>query len=125
MPFALNLAADVDGIFDFDIPLKVKLHKWATTKLEDELYGCVPQYMFKFLESLNNRATEFQWSDKVGIMMIPKDVSDMNTDYVNLLTNYGEINPNMIIKFEDIYIKNLSRAAQDTNIIYHYPMNSL
>ena len=37
-------------------------------------------------------------------MMTPKDVSDTNTDYVNLLTNYGENNINMITKFEEAYI---------------------
>ena len=52
--------------------------------------------MFNFLELFNDRATDFQWSKKVGIMMILKDLSDVNTDYVNLLTNHGEINLNMI-----------------------------
>ena len=37
-------------------------------------------------------------------MMITKDVLDVNADYVNLLTNYGEVNLDMIIKFEETYI---------------------
>ena len=53
---------------------------------------------------INDQATKFQWSDKVGIMVIPKDSSDANKDYVNLLTNNGEINLNMITKFEETFI---------------------
>ena len=37
-------------------------------------------------------------------MMVLKDVSDTNTDYVNLLINHGEININMITNFEETYI---------------------
>ena len=48
--------------------------------------------MFNFLDSLNNEATGFQWSEKFGIMMILKDVLDENTDSIKLLTNHGEIN---------------------------------
>ena len=59
MPFALNPAAAVDGITNFDIPLNVKLHRRVTTKLYVELYYCVPQDLFNFLEFFNNRATEF------------------------------------------------------------------
>ena len=52
-------------------------------------------------------------------MMIPKDISDANTDYVNLITNHGEINLNVIEKIEEKYIGKESRAAQDTNMLYH------
>ena len=111
MPFALNPEAAVDGIIDFDILSNVKLHRRAETNLEDEVYNCVLQYLFKFLEPLNDQATEFQWSGKVGIMMILKDVLDTNTDYVNLLTSPGEINLNMLTKFEETYTRKESRAA--------------
>ena len=55
----------------------------AATKLEDKLYNCVPQDLFNLLESLNNQATQFKWSEKFDNIMIPRDVSDTNTDYVN------------------------------------------
>ena len=75
MNFKLNPEAAIDGIIDFDIPLNLKLHIIQTTKLEDKIYDCVPQDLLNFLELLDGRATKFQWSDKVGIIMIPKDVS--------------------------------------------------
>ena len=101
------------------------MHRRAETNLDDELYNCVLQDLFKFLEPLNDQATEFQWSGKVGIMMILKDILDVNTDYVNLLTSPGEINLNMLTKFEETYTRKESRAAQDTNMLYHCMMNSL
>ena len=59
IPFTLNLAAAVDGNIDFDIPLNVKFHKRETTNLEDELYNCVLQDLFNFLESFSYGATKF------------------------------------------------------------------
>ena len=61
--------------------------------------------MFNFLEPLNDRSTKFQWSGNARIMMITKDMSDANTDYVNLLPNNGEIDLNMIQKIEETYIR--------------------
>ena len=58
-------------------------------------------------------------------MMIPKDVSDANMDYVNLLPNQGEINLNMITKFEETYTGKKLGVAQDTNILYHCLINLL
>ena len=48
---------------------------------------------------------------------------DTNTDYVNLLTNNGEINLNII--FLETNTGKKSRSAQDTNILYHCLMNYL
>ena len=54
MPFALNPAAAVEGMIDFDNQPNLKLHIREKTKLKDKLYNCVPHDMFNFLESLNN-----------------------------------------------------------------------
>ena len=81
--------------------------------------------MFNLLELLNDQVTEFQWSNKVVIMMILKDVLDANTDYLNLLTNHGEINLNKITKFEETYVRKESRAAHDATMLYHCLMNSV
>ena len=51
-------------------------------------------------------------------MMIPKDVSVSNMDYVNLLPNNGGVNLNMIIYFEETYIRKEWMAKQDTNVLY-------
>ena len=51
--------------------------------------------------------------------MILKDVLDANTDNINLLTNHGEVNIDMITKSEETYIGKESRAAKDSNMLYH------
>ena len=98
---------------DREIPLNIKFHRRATTELEEEIYNCVLHDMFNLFGSLMYQATEFQWSDNVGIMMIPKDVSNTNTDYVNLLTNHGEIYLNMIKKLK----RNISEINQEQHKI--------
>ena len=79
IPFSLNLSTAIDGIIDIDVPLNIKLHRRATNKIKYKLYDFVPPNLFKFIESLNYRATELQCSNNVGIMMIPKNVLDANT----------------------------------------------
>ena len=75
--------------------------------------------MFNLLELLNDQETKLQWSDVVGIMMISKDISYVNTDYIKLLRNHGDVKLDGIRKLEDTYIGTESKAAQDTNILYH------
>ena len=57
--------------------------------------------------------------------MIPKDVSDAKMDYVNLLTNHGKVDLDIITKFDKTYIRKELRAAQDTSLLYHCLMNPL
>ena len=59
------------------------------------------------------------------IMMILKDILDADTDYVNLLTNHDEVNLDMIKIIEQTYIRTETRAANDTNILYHCLINFL
>ena len=45
-------------------------------------------------------------------MMIPKDILDANMDYVNLLTNHGIMNLNMIKKLREIYRKRIESSTR-------------
>ena len=56
--------------------------------------------------------------------MIP-DHTILPTKYTNLLTNYGELDLEDVLKFEKSYINSPTRAAQDTNILYHCLIGSL
>ena len=57
--------------------------------------------------------------------MIPKDVSNVNADYVIIVIDHGEINLNTIKKFEETFMGKELRIAQKTNMVYHCLMNSL
>ena len=126
IPFALNPAQAITGIIDFTVDSNVKLHKRATSKLSEDLFDCVPEDLNQFLKTLSDRASKYSWNDNVvGIMMIPEDPSDPNTDYKNLLTNHGEITLEQIRRFEASYIMTSMQAAQDTSMLYLCLMSSL
>ena len=60
----------------------------------------------------------------MGIMQIPDDPITP-TKYTNLLTNHGELDIEDVLKFEESYINTPTRAAQDTNMLYHCLIGSL
>ena len=104
---------------------KVKLHRKGTSRLKNEPFNCVPEYLHQFLKTLAHRATEFQWNDDaVGKLQILDDPITP-TKYTNLLTNHGELYLEDVLKFEELYINTLTCAAQDTNMLYHCMIGSL
>ena len=44
--------------------------KYATEKLEEELYDCNPDGFFQFMKSIKETAEKFGWSDSDGILSI-------------------------------------------------------
>ena len=50
--------------------------------------------------------------------MIP-DQPILPTKYTNLLTNHIELDLEDVLRFEKSYINSPTRAAQDTNMLYH------
>ena len=126
VPFALNPAQATVGVIDFTRESNVKLHKRATSRLSEDLFDCVPEDLNHFLKLLGDRSSEFSWNDPiVGIMMIPENPADYDTTYTNLLTNHGQISLQRIRTFEESYINTPTRAAQDTDMLYHCLMSSL
>ena len=125
IPFALNPAHAVQGVINFSRSDHVKLRKKCTSRLNDDPFDCVPKDLNQFLKTLADRATKFQWNnDTVRIMQIPGDPIK-TTKYTKILTNHGELNLEDILKFEESYINTLTRAAQDTNMLYHFLIGSL
>ena len=104
--------------------MNVKLHRRAKIKLEDEVYVFVPHDLLNFLEALNDQSTELQWFDDDVNMMIQIEILNANTDFVNLLTNNGEVILDVITKFEETYIRTESRPSKNTNVLYNCLMNS-
>ena len=119
VPFELNPAHAVQGVINFAKWDNVKLHRKGTSRLNDDPFDCVPGYLHQFLKTLTDRSTEFQWNyDAVGIMQI-LDHPITPTKYTNLLTNHGELGLEDVLIFEESYINTPTRAAQDTNMLYH------
>jgi hypothetical protein len=102
--FALTPAVAVQGVIDYNSTKGQKLYGSATYKLDEELYDCKPDGLYQFLQSLNNPAQEYGWNDEVGgILQIPEDPQDINSD-TNYLTinNYGMMSLRQIHDFKEI-----------------------
>ena len=97
----------------------------ATHKLSEDQSNCVPEDLTQFLDDLEDRASQFGWSNYDGIFEIPIESADPMADTDNLIQNYGIVSLERVRAFEELYIDQAVRPAQDTNILYHCIMNSL
>jgi hypothetical protein len=124
--FALTPAVAVIGVINYNTSEGRKLYASATAKLAEEQYDCKPDGLYQFLQSLSNRAREFGWDDEIGgILQIPEDPMNPNSDTNNLIDNYGRISLAEIRAFEELYIDQPIRPAQDNWMMYQSLMNSI
>jgi hypothetical protein len=124
--FALTPAVAVLGVIDFTTNVGRKLYESATHKVAEELYDCKPDGLYQFLQSVSNRARAFGWDDPIGgILQIPVDPNDPNSDTDNLIDNYGRIALAEIRAFEETYIDTQVRPAQDAWMLYQCLMTSI
>ena len=115
----------MQGVINFAKADNVKLHKKGTSRLSEDSFDWVPEDVHQFLKTLLDRATEYQWNnDVLGILVIP-DQRILPMKYTNLLTNQGELDLEDVLRFEKSYINSPTRAAQDTNMLYHCLIGSL
>ena len=123
--FALTPATAVNGIIDYSTAAGRKLYSTATAKVEEDLFDCTADDLYGFLRAVKDRAREFGWDQTgVGILSIPDD--PMNpTSFKSLLEQHGEITLQEIYEFEESYIDQPSRSAQDTAQLYRCLMASL
>ena len=127
--FALTPASSVQGIIDFNTKIGAQIYAIGTKSLDpQELYDCMPEYMYPFLKMLSERANKMGWNDSTyGIVHIPKQGQVYAVDPAKdcLLTNYGEISMDRIVNFEKSYINKSTRAAQDGYMMFRCIWNSL
>jgi hypothetical protein len=124
--FALSPALAIQGVINYETSEGRKLFSSSTHKLDEELYDCKPDGLYQFLQSLNNRAQEFGWNDDVGGMLhIPIDPTDINSETNYLIDNYGMISLEEIRNFEITYISQTVRPAQDSYMMFKCLMNSV
>ena len=79
-----------------------------------------------FLDALAERAIEIGWENPgVGITDVLLDPTNQNSDYINILTNHGELTLEQIQAFEATCIHLPTRAAQDTHALQRHICNSV
>ena len=119
--FSLTPATSIGGIIDYRTSRGRKLYASAAAKLEEEPFDCVAEdlYLFlKALKALKDRAREFGWDEPgVGILSIPDDPIHQ-TEFKSLIYQHGEIELERIRVFEESYIEQAIRPAQDTTQLY-------
>jgi hypothetical protein len=110
----LTPASAIPGVIDF------------TTSDEDP-YDCQPDGLYRFLAILNTRVQEFGWNDPInGILQIPEDANDINSpDTMYMVNNYGQIPLSMIREFEEKYVDQRVRPAQDAFMLFKCLMNNI
>ena len=120
--FHLNPAGAMNGILDYS-DREVKRHYRSATRSvlpSDELFDCEAENMLSFLEAINTHAKEYKWDDEIGgVLHIPEDHTDPNSDTAYLSQAYGRINLEIIKRFEKTYLGKECRAAQDSYMIDH------
>ena len=125
--FFLTPASAMVGILDFtEVECRKYYHK-ATKKLDsEELFDCSPENMHHFLKLLDFRAKEHGWADYInGILWIPEDANDPNSELRYLPDEYGRVSLEQITEFERSYLGTESRVAQDAHMLFTCLMNSL
>lgn len=125
--FHLNPADAMVGVLDFTKSKSRKFYQNAIKKLDpDELFDCTPGNMYHFLKLLDHRAEEFGWSNEIsGILWIPEDINDQNSDLRYIPTEYGRVTINQIAAFEKSYLGTARREAQDNYMLFKCLMASL
>ena len=124
--FALTPYQAINGIVDYSTTEGRKYYEKATAKLIDDGFDCQADNLRAFIKDLERRAEAFGWTaPHTGILNIPIDANDPNSPVKNLLKFYGEISWDQIYEYDDTYVHNNTRAAQDSRMLYECIMNSL
>jgi hypothetical protein len=124
--FALSPGVAIQDTVKFETTEGRKLYGHATYTLDKELYDCKPDGLYQFLQSLSNRSQEFRWDNEIGgIINIPLDPHDVQSETKYLIDNYGMISLTEIKRFEESYIHKDIPPAQDAYMMYKCPMNSI
>jgi len=124
--FALYPAQAFPGPLNLAKGPQRKVFEGGSAALSTELFHCEPDGLFGFLKNLEDRAIEYGWSEDVlGILSIPQDVGNPDTEYTNLLTHYGEIPLERIAQHDATYIGGNNRPSQDSVMLYKCLMSSI
>ena len=124
--FALTPAVAIQGVIDYSTSEGRKIYSTATAKLDEELYDCTPKELHQFLQPVQLWAKNFRWDGQVGgILQIPMDPMDPMTDTKDFMRNYGQISLEEISAFDQTYLHQHIRPAQDATLLFSSLMNSI
>ena len=123
--FSLNLAISNQGILNYTKTEGRNVYETDTRALSTVGYDCDPNGLYQELETLSERAHIFWWINPGGIMWTPESLVTAPTTRRNIIEEFGIINYATILPWDQSYIHQPTRAAQDTNHLYQCLINSL
>ena len=103
-------------VLDWSIPADTKLYYKAIATLDNKFDGTLEKFI-AFLASVTSQARQFRWN---MILAIPVD-----TNTRELLTDYGRINMDNISNHTTTYTGMQTREAHNSEMLYHFLMNSV
>ena len=76
---------------------------------------------------MENHSCKFGWTNEnQGIFWVPSNIQNPNAgNFTNLLTNYGEVELDHLREWEETYLNNPAREAQDSVQAYYALRSSL
>ncbi len=128
-PFALYPGDANQAILDYSQTTDSKYFGRATKPVNyDTLFDATPENLYGFIKDVESHSQKFGWTTAhSGIFWIPADVNNpADADGMkNLLTNYGEITMEHLTEWEETYLDQECREAQDSVQAYHSLRSSL
>ena len=113
--FTLGPGED-NTILDWSIPANTKLYYKAIAALDNKFDGTLEKFI-AFLASITSRARQFGWN---SILTIP-----VAMDTRELQSDYGRISMAEINGHAATYTGTQTRAAQNSEMLYDFLMNSV
>lgn len=123
VPFALYPGDVNQDILDYSQSEASKYFVRATKPVNsDELFDASPENLHGFIKDVEAHAQKYGWTTAHnGIFWIPADINapDDADGMKNLLTSYGEITIEHLTEWEETYLGQECREAQDSVQAYH------
>ena len=123
VPFALYPGEASQDILDYTTTDDCKYYGRAVKAANpDALFDATPENLYGFIKDVEAHAQQFGWtSQHDGIFWIPADINDPGNlnGIKNLLTSYGEITMAHLRLWEEEYLGEECREAQDSVQAYH------
>ena len=112
---------DISIVIDYQTKAGRSLYGYATEKLNEDLFDCIPGEFYLLIKSLKYRAYEYVWTYSTsGVRMIPSDYGTRTFtngndpgNLHNIITDYGKMNLEDLTEYEITYVGNNIRRYQD------------
>jgi hypothetical protein len=109
---------------DYSLERERKTYKTAIAGL-DEKFDLSPSKLQSFLNRVQERVMEHNWTGIINIILPAPFVGGMAPPPVNLITNYGQVTLEQVRAHAEVYMAVQHRSNQQSGMLYKFLTNSL